>query len=220
MTPQVTGRPRLKAILGHLSLSLLTACAIPAVLFYLCLVMVSVWAALVAALAWCYGAIAWRMATRRRMSGLMVLTVVGLTARTAMTFASGNTWLYFIQPVISNGVIAALFLLSLATARPVVARLAADFYPMDEDVALRPRVQRLFWHLTLLWAVVCLAKASVTFWLLQSESLETFVVLKSVLILALTVMAVTVTVSASVWVARKELLLMPAGGRVAAPVHA
>lgn len=220
MTPQVTGRPRLKAILGHLSLSLLTACAIPAVLFYLCLVMVSVWAALVAALAWCYGAIAWRMATRRRMSGLMVLTVVGLTARTAMTFASGNTWLYFIQPVISNGVIAALFLLSLATARPVVARLAADFYPMDEDVALRPREQRLFWHLTLLWAVVCLAKASVTFWLLQSESLETFVVLKSVLILALTVIAVTVTVSASVWVARKELLLMPAGGRVAAPVHA
>ena len=71
----------------------------------------------------------------------------------------------------NNGVIALVSLLSLATARPVVARLAADFYPMDEDIAKRPRVQRLFWRLTLLWAVVCLVKALATIWLLQSQTL-------------------------------------------------
>ena len=76
-----------------------------------------------------------------------------------MTFASGDTYLYFIQPAISNVVIASLALLSLATARPFVARLAADFYPMTDDLAMRPRLQRLFWHLTLMWAMVCLAKA-------------------------------------------------------------
>lgn len=199
--------PRLPVILGHLALSLLTACVIPGVLFYFCLVWGSVWLALVAALAWCYGAIAWRMATRRRMSGLMALTVVGLTARTALALASGNTFLYFFQPVINNGVVASLFLLSLATARPVVSRLAADFYPMSEDVAKRPRVQRLFWHLTLLWALVCLAKAVVTLWLLQSQSMASFIVIKSVALLALTIVAVVVTVAASVWVARKERLL-------------
>lgn len=90
-----------------------------------------------------------------------MLTVIGLTTRTAWTFASGDTFIYFVKPAVNNGLIAAVSLLSLATARPVVARLAADFYPMSDDVAKRPRVQRLFWHLTLIWAVVCLAMAVV-----------------------------------------------------------
>ena len=49
-----------------------------------------------------------------------------------------STWLYFLQPVISDGVVAALFLLSLASARPMVARLAGDFYPMDHELAVTP----------------------------------------------------------------------------------
>jgi hypothetical protein len=202
--------PRLRTILRNLSLSLLTAVVVPGVLFTVSLVMINVWAALVSALTWCYGAIAWRALTRRRMSGLMTLTVVGLTARTALAFASGNTYIYFLQPVINNVILASLFLLSLATARPVVARLAADFYPMSADVAKRPRVQRLFWHLTLLWAFVCLIKAAATFWLLQSQSLVNFIVVKNITFLGLTVAAVAVTVSAALWVARREDLLKPA----------
>ena len=31
-------------------------------------------------------------------SGLLMLTVVGLTARTAWTFASGDTFVYFVEP--------------------------------------------------------------------------------------------------------------------------
>jgi hypothetical protein len=189
---------------------LLSAVVVPGVLFTVSLVMLGVWAALVAALTWCYGAIAWRALTRRRMSGLMTLTVVGLTARTLLAFASGSTYIYFFQPVINNVIVASLFLLSLATARPVVARLAADFYPMSADVAKRPRVQRLFWHLTLLWASVSLVKAAATFWLLQSQSLVTFIVLKNVMFLGLTVAAVAATVSAALWVARREKLLQPA----------
>lgn len=207
-------RPRLRRVIGHLTLSLLGANVVPAVLFYLCLVTMNVWTALVAALAWCYGAIGWRLATRRRMSGLLVLTVVGLTAKTAMTFASGNTYLYFIQPAISNAVIASAALLSLATARPFVARLAADFYPMTDDLAGRPRLQRLFWHLTLMWAMVCLAKAVMTLWLYESQSLTTFVVMKSALFLAMTVVAAAVTIVAAVKVARREGLLTHAGDRV------
>jgi len=203
----LTAPPPLRRILGHLALSLLNANIVPGVLFYLCLVTLNVWAALIVALAWCYGAIGWRLATRRRMSGLLVVTVAGLTVRTALSFASGDTFLYFLQPVINNAVIASVSLLSLATARPVVARLAADFYPMSDEVALRPRVQRLFWHLTLMWALVCLGKAAVTLWLLESRSTADFVVLKSVVLLAVTVVAVAVTVWASVRVARHEGLL-------------
>ena len=205
--PAHASRPRLGAVIGHLALSLLTASVIPAVLFAVCLTTMNVWAALVAALAWCYGAIGWRLATRRRMSGLLVLTVVGLTAKTAMTFASGDTYLYFIQPAISNVVIASVALLSLATARPFVARLAADFYPMTDDLAKRPRLQRLFWHLTLLWAMVCLAKAVITVWLYESQSLTTFVMMKSAVFLAMTVVAAAVTIVAAVRVARREGLM-------------
>lgn len=200
--------PRLVKILGHLTLSLLTAIVVPGVLFYLCLIMVSVGAALVAALAWCYGAIAWRVATKRQMSGLLVLTVVVMTVRTAVALASGDTFLYFLQPVVSDALVGGIFLLSLASARPVVARLAADFYPMDSDIAKRPRVRRLFWHLTMLWALVCLGKAVMTLWLLESQSLVTFVLVKNLSMLVLTLIAVTATVVASVWVARKEGLLL------------
>jgi Protein of unknown function (DUF3159) len=205
--------PHLRAIIGHLALSLLTAMVIPGVVFYVCLVSVSVWAALIAALAWCYGAIAWRMATKRRASGLLALTVAIMTVRTAIALASGDTFLYFLQPVVTDALVATGFFVSLATARPIVARLAADFYPMDSEIAERPRVQRLFWHLTVLWAFVCLCRAGVTLWLLQSQSLVTFVVLKQLSLFALTVVAVTATVSAAVWVARKEDLLTPAGQR-------
>ena len=200
-------QPQIRAIMRHLGLSLLMANIVPGVLFYVCLVSMDVWAALVAALAWCYGAMAWRMVTRRRTSMLLLLTLVGLSVRTAVAFASGSTFLYFLQPVLNNTVVALLFLLSLATARPVVARVAADFYPMTEDIARRPRVERLFWRLTLMWALVALCKATVTFWLLQSQSVTSFVLYKDTFMLTTTVLAVTVTVLTSVSVARKEGLL-------------
>jgi uncharacterized membrane protein len=203
-------RPCLKAIIHRLAVNLWIACVVPALLFYVTLVTLNVSAAVVLALAWTYGAIAWRWATNRPLSGLLVLTVGIMTVRTVIALATGDTFLYFFQPVVSDGVIAAGFLLSLATARPVVARLAADFYPMDPDVATRPRVRRLFWHLTLMWALVCLVKGAVSFWLLQSQSLVNFVLIKNISLISMTILAVAATVGASVLVARKEGLLAAA----------
>ena len=138
------------------------------------------WTAIIVALCWSYGAIAWRAVTGRRTSGLLVLTAIVLTGRTVIALVAQSTFFYFLQPIITDGVVAATFLLSLATARPMVARLAGDFYPMDAELSLRPRVRRLFWHLTALWAVVCLAKAVMMFWALNSLSLDTFVLVKSI----------------------------------------
>jgi hypothetical protein len=202
--------PRLRTVLSRIAVSLLIACFIPALLFYVCLAIVGVWVALVAALAWCYGVSAWRMATKRQRSGLLMLTVAVLTARTAFALVSGDTFLYFLQPAVTDVAVAAVFFASLVTARPVVARLASDFFPMTAEVARRPRIRRLFWHLTLLWAVVCLGKASVTVSLLVSQSTMTFVIVKSICLLSITILAVTATVLAALWVARKEGLLMTA----------
>ncbi len=191
-------------------MSLGVACVVPGVLFYIALVTFDVTAAVITALTWSYGAILWRWATKRRMSGLLMLTVAILTIRTAITLSTGDTFIYFLQPVVSDGVVALIFLASLATTTPVVARLAADFYPMDLDVAARPRIRRLFWHLTLLWGGVGLVKGGVGYWLLQSQSLVDFVLIKNIVVISLTVCAVGVTVRASTYVARREGLMGPA----------
>jgi hypothetical protein len=193
--------------LKHLSLNLLIANVVPGALFYLCMRLCSVWIALIAALAWCYGVIAWRVTTKRRMSGLLLLTVVGLTAKTILAFASGSTFIYFLQPAANDAIVAVLFLLSLATARPIVARLAGDFYPMSDEVTRRPRVQRLFWHLTLLWAVLCLTKSGVSVWLLEALPPVDFVAVKFLFVLAITITGIAVTVEAARRVAKTEGLL-------------
>jgi hypothetical protein len=204
---QLVERPRFGAIMRHLGLSILMANVIPSVLFYLCLVAGNVWTALVAALVWCYGSMAWRLTTRRRASGLLIITIVGLTAKTALALASGSTFIYFLQPAITDGLVAALFLISLATARPIVARLAGDFFPMSADIAARPRIQRLFWNLTLFWAFICLAKSMVTLYLLESFPMVTFVAIKGVLILAMILTGTAITVYAAFRVAHSEGLL-------------
>ena len=206
-------------MIKRVSLSLLVAVVVPTVVFYGVFVIAGVWTAIVAALAWSYGAIAWRAVTGRRTSGLLILAAILLTGRTALSFLADSAWLYFLQPIISDSVVAVLFLLSLASARPMVARLAGDFYPMDHELAMRPRVRRLFWHLTALWAVLGAAKATMTLWLLQSQSLETFLLVKSISMLAINVLAGFATVGLAALVARREGL-MGAGRPVAVEVRA
>jgi hypothetical protein len=205
--PEAPHRPSLMTVLRRVSLSLLIAVVIPTVVFYGVFVLAGVWTAIIAALAWAYGAIAWRAVTGRRTSGLLILAAILLTGRTALSVLADSTWLYFLQPIISDGFVAVLFLLSLASARPMVARLAGDFYPMDHELAMRPRIRRLFRHLTALWAVLGIAKATMTLWLLQSQSLETFLLVKSISMLAINVLAGFATVGLAALVARREGLM-------------
>ena len=223
MAPHASHRPTLVTVVRRVSLSLLVAVVVPAAVFYGVFALAGVWTAIAAALAWSYGAIVWRALTRRRTSGLLVLTAVLLTGRTALSVIADSAWLYFLQPVISDGVVALLFLLSLASARPMVARLAGDFYPMDHELAMRPRVRRLFRNLTALWAALGLAKAGMTLWLLQSQTLETFILVKSISVLAINVLAAFATIGLAALVARKEGLMgstRPASLPVPVPVEA
>ncbi|HVE27158.1 MAG TPA: VC0807 family protein [Sporichthya sp.] len=200
-------RPSLGAVVRHLSLAILVANVIPSVLFYACLELGNMWLALTAALMWCYAAVAWRLSTRRRVSGLLVLTLVGLTGKTAFAFASGSTFLYFLQPALADVALALLFAGSLLTARPLVARVAGDFYPMDEELHARPRIQRLFWRLTLMWAFIVGAKAAVSLWLLGTVSATTYATVKSVVAPTSAVLGAAITVVISAHAARHEGLL-------------
>jgi hypothetical protein len=211
--PQVHLRPavpQLKAVVVRVAASLATAVVAPAALFAVTLMIFDIDTAVIVALTWMAGAMCWRWATKRPVSGLLVLTLGIMTIRTGFTLATGNTFVYFVQPVFADAAVAAIFLASLLTPRPIVARLAPDFYPIDDALAARPRIRRLFRRLTLLWGLVIVAKGSVTLWLLVSLSTVDFVLIKSSAIISLTVLAAAATVALSAIVGRQEGLLRPA----------
>jgi hypothetical protein len=199
--------PLLRAVVARVAVSLATAVIAPAVLVWSTLVMFNVATAVIAALAWMIGATSWRWATKRPVSVLLLLTLLTMTIRTAFTLATGNTFVYFVQPVFTDFTVAAIFLGSLWTARPVIARLAPDFFPIDDAMAKHPEVRAHFRRLTLMWGLVILVKGVITLWLLESLSTADFVLIKSGAIFSLTLTATAITVVWSVAVARQEGVL-------------
>ncbi len=200
-------KARVLAVLGRRSLpSLLEATVVPAILFYVCIVYIGDVAAMVAVLGWSYSAVLRRVVRRRRIPAILMLAVVGLTIRTVLGIVSG-TFVYFVQPVLTTTVLAAIFFGSLVVGRPIIARFATDFCPLGPDVASRPAVIRLFSGLTLMWAGVHLLTAGITFALLVSLPTTTFVAAKTLVSLAITVGAIVVTVSWSIRTARGQELV-------------
>jgi hypothetical protein len=210
-TPPVAKVPpaSLRDIAVRVAVSLTTAVFVPAVLLWATLVLFNVAAAVIVVLAWMVGAIALRRVSGKPVSGLLMLTLAVMAVRTAFTLATGSTFIYFIQPVFADLTVASLFLGSLATSRPVIARLAPDFYPMAAEVAARPEIRALFHRLTLMWGLVILAKATITFWLLETLSTVNFVLIKGGAVITLTLTAAVVTLVWSVVVGRQQGLLRP-----------
>jgi hypothetical protein len=202
-------RPHLREVVARVAVSLVTAVFAPAALLWVMLVIFNVATAVVAALTWMVGAMGWRWATKRPVSGLLLLTLGIMTVRTAFTLVTGNTFIYFVQPVFADFAVAAIFLGSLWSARPVIARLAPDFYPISTAVAARPEMRALFRRLTLMWGLVILAKGTITLWLLETLGTVNFVLIKGGAIITLTLTAAVVTVVWSVIVGRQEGLLHP-----------
>jgi hypothetical protein len=207
--------PSLGTVVRRIATTLTVAIGVPTSLFYVCLVTVNLSAALIAALTWCYVSLAWRVRTGRPTSVLLLVTVAGLTGKTIVAFATGSTLVYFLQPALGDAVVATAFLLSLMTAKPAVARLAAEFYPMTHEVAALPRVRTLFTRLTVLWAGICAAKAGATVWLVHSLSVTNFVTVKTVFAPSAAALGAAVTVVLAARVARREGLLPGAGMAVA-----
>lgn len=202
--------PHLRGIVTRVALTIATAVVAPAVLFASTMVIFNLVTAVLVALSWVAGAMCWRWATGRPVSGLLLLTLGLMGAKTTFLLVTGNTFVYFIQPVFIDAAVAITFLGSLWSAQPLVARLAPDFYPLDAGMAERPGVRHLFRRLTLMWGLVIILKGSVTLALLLSLPTVDYVVVKGAVIITLTLFTATVTVLWSVVVARREGLLQPA----------
>ena len=187
---------------------LLEATILPSLLFYVVLVRFGTGRAMVATLAWSYTALIRRLVCRERVPAILLLALGGLTARTAVGVLSGSAAMYFVQPVVTTGVMAAVFLGSIVAGRPVVAALALDFCPVGPEVTSRPGVRRLFRRLTCLWAGVHLATGAATLCLLVALPLPSFVLCKTVVCLAITAAGVALTVAMALRTVRAEGLLL------------
>jgi len=191
--------PRLRTLARHALPHVLEGTVVPLVLFLLTLRLLGVWGAVLIGLGWTYAAVARRLLTGRRVPGILVLGAVTLTARTVVAMVSGSVVVYFLQPTLGTALVAGAFLLSVPLGRPLAQRLARDFCPIPEDVLANTHVRQFFRQVTLLWAVTQLANASVTLWLLFSESLATFLIAKTLVSWGLTGTAIVVS---TIWFRR------------------
>ena len=185
--------PRLRTLARHAAPHVIEGTVVPLALFLLTLHFVGVWGAVLIGLGWTYVAVARRLLTGQRVPGILLLTAVTLTARTVIAMASGSVVVYFLQPTLGTALVAGAFLLSVPLGRPLAERLARDFCPIPSGVLAHAPVRRFFLQISLLWALTQLANATVTLWLLLSQSLATFLVAKTLVSWGLTGSAILVS---------------------------
>ena len=167
------------AIVRHAAPTVVLAKVMPLVVFLGFLRLVDMTGALLAALAWSLGVISYQCRRGEKVPGLVVLTTIGLVAKTVAALLTGSAVVYFLQPTISTAMVGVGFLVSLRFGTPLAERLAHDFCPFDEATAEHPMLQLFFRRLSLLWAGTSLINAGFTLWLLFTQSLTTFVLVKS-----------------------------------------
>ena len=192
--PELSKRTVVREVLRRGGPKLMEASVIPALLFYLCLVWGELGLAYISAIVWTYGCVLRHLVRRRTVPTVLILGAIGVSIRTAIAVGSGSQFVYFAQPILGTVVTGGVFLASLATGRPLIGRLAHDFWPVTQEMHDNPRVRSLFRGLTVLWAGVNLATASVTFALLLWLPMPTFVALKQITGTGITVTAIAITI--------------------------
>ncbi|HLX88220.1 MAG TPA: VC0807 family protein [Acidimicrobiales bacterium] len=187
--------PSPRAVLRHALPGLIESTIGPGALFYLVLVTAGFHGAVLAALGWSYLAAARRLYRRERLSGLLVLGIVLVSLRTIVTFLSGSTFLYFIQPTAGTFLVGIIFLVTGVAGRPMVERLAYDFCPLDPELMKRSFLRKFFLRVSMLWAVVLTTNAAFVLMLLLRSSVQAFVVEKTVVSTVLTIGGIVLSVT-------------------------
>jgi hypothetical protein len=207
--------PRLRILARHALPNVVEGSLIPVALFLVVLHFLGLWGAMIVGLGWSYTAVLRRIVAGKRVPGIMILGAVTLSARSALAFATGSSFVYFLQPTLGTALVATAFLLSVPLGRPLAQRLAADFCPIPPDVMANTHVRRFFIQISVLWALTGFLNASIALWLQFSQSVGTFVLAKSLASAGITIVAIALSV---VWFKRSMTRhgVIPARVRVSA----
>jgi len=186
--------PQLRSLAKKGMPAIIEGTIMPLAIFYAALWSIGMWGALFAALSWSYLAIIRRIVRREPIPGLVLLSALALTFRTALAMATGSVFIYFLQPSLGTALLGLAFLGSMSADQPLVQRLARDFLPVSPDFFTNPFVRRFFMRISLLWALVMLANAAVTTWMLLELPVSLFVVSKTAASVAMTGVAIAYSV--------------------------
>lgn len=127
------------------------------------------------AFAWTGTCLGLRLLIGRRITGLLVIAAISLVLRTLVAVIMNSTKAFFIGPDIVTAGMGLLFLASAFTAKPLVARIAADFLPPSWLHLGDRRALRLCRAGSALWGLEQLLTSVVTGFLVFNVSPTTFV---------------------------------------------
>jgi uncharacterized membrane protein len=181
------------AVFRHAGGTVLFSSVLPMTAFYLALDAFGLNAAICAALAWYYGGVAVRVMRRRPVVGAMLLGAGLMTIRAVVAIWTGSAFVFFLQPVAGTVATATSFALTALAGRPLAERLAHDFVPVPPELSSRLHASHFFNYTSLMWGVVYGINAAGTVWLLVYSSLNSFVLMKTLLSPLLTGAAIAAT---------------------------
>lgn len=188
--------PRLKALIWHGLPRFVEGAIAPVAVFYAAFAIFGLTGALIAAVTWVYGGIAWRLVRRQPVPGVLLLAAVGVTVRAALSAATGSAVVYFLQPTLGTVIVSISFLASVPLQRPLAKKLAADMVPFPEGFLRHERVHQFFLRISLLWAFVFALNASISLWMLFHESISTYLWVRTSLVTGLGAAAIAISVVA------------------------
>jgi hypothetical protein len=188
--------PRLTTLARQAVPRLLEGVVAPLAVFYAALAVLGLTGALVAAVAWVYAGVGWRLIRRIPVPGTMILAAVAITVRALIGLWSGSAVVYFLQPELGTICISMVFLASVRLRRPLVQRLTMDYIHLPSAVLKHERVRRFFARITLLWAFVLLTNSAVSIWLLLHQSIGTYLLVRTTAVAVISGVAVAVSVYA------------------------
>ncbi|WP_433868652.1 VC0807 family protein [Saccharopolyspora sp. CA-218241] len=198
LTVQLHGLP---THLWHAAKHLVETVLAPLLLFYALFQVTDFTGGLLAALGWVVAALVFRFSIGAKIPMVLWLTAAVLVVRTGLGFATGSTFVYFLEPSVQNFLLAAALLVSVPFERTFLAKLAADFCVLPPELTGHVRVQRFFRRVSLLWALVFTVNGLTTLWVLGQATLEHFMLVSTVGSFALVALA---AVASLVWF-RREL---------------
>jgi hypothetical protein len=148
------------------------ATLIPLVLFYAALVVGSIVWAIGVSVAYAYGVAAYQYARRRRVSGMILMTVFMVTVRAIASAASGQMVLYFAVPVLETAGFGLMFIATMFSSEPLIVRLARDLFPhVADDFAAR---RSLIKTLSIIWTATYLGSGATTLALLTTVPIPVY----------------------------------------------
>ncbi|MEU5884066.1 VC0807 family protein [Spirillospora sp. NPDC047279] len=186
--------PKLASMLRHALPRFVEGVIAPVVVFYAAFVLLGLNGALIAAVTWVYGGIAWRYFRGHGVSAMLLLAALGVTVRAVLAAATHSAVVYFLQPTLGTLLVSMAFLASVPLRRPLAQKMATDMVPMPEAFLEHARVRQFFLRISLLWSLVFFTNTLISVWMLFNESIGMYLWVRTSLVAVLGAGAVGISI--------------------------